>query len=109
MMGDRDNNFQKRKPRKERMEKGIRFHFKEYRRYNKGVVQEICQELQWERCAIRNMREFVGGMGHQVQESSWRAWLVQIDSELLIGKCIGTNTTLLEAVVESFGWFFRLE
>jgi hypothetical protein len=35
--------------------------------------------------------QIVGGMGHQVHERSWGAWLVQIDSELLIGRCIGTT------------------
>jgi hypothetical protein len=59
MMGDRDNNFHSKKPRKERIIEGMRFCFKEDRRNNKGVVQEISQELQWERCAISDMREFL--------------------------------------------------
>jgi hypothetical protein len=66
------------------MEEGMRFRFKEHRRDNKGFVQEICQELEWERCVTSDMREFSSGMGHQidggmgyqVHEHSWGAWLV---------------------------------
>jgi hypothetical protein len=65
----------------------MRFCFKEDIRDNKGVIQEICQELQWERCTKSDMRDFfdgmghwiVGGMGHQVHERSWGAWLVHIE------------------------------
>jgi hypothetical protein len=95
------------------MEEGMRFHFKEYRRDNKGVVQEVCQELQWERCMTRYLKAFVGGMGHQivggmgnqVHERSWGAWLVQIDSEFLIGRHIGTN---VQQVWNSLGGPFGL-
>jgi hypothetical protein len=81
------------------MEKGMRFCFKEDRRDNKGLVQENCQDLQWEICTTSDMRAFVigmrhriaGGMGHQVHKRSWGACLVQIDLELLIGRCIDTN------------------
>jgi hypothetical protein len=47
----------------------------------------------------------VGGMGHQVHECSWGAWLVQIDPELLIGRCIDTN---VQQVQNSLGGPFDL-
>jgi hypothetical protein len=52
-----------------------------------------------------DMRVFASGMGHQVHEPSWGAWLVQIGLELLICRCIGMNEISLESCVESFRWF----
>jgi hypothetical protein len=52
--------------------------------------------------------QIIRGMGHQVHERSWGSWLVKIDSELLIGRCTGTNATSLEAGAEYFGGSFYL-
>jgi hypothetical protein len=61
----------------------MKFRFKVEKRASKGVIQEMCREIQWARCTTIYLREFFGGMGHhisrgmghQVHERSWGSWL----------------------------------